>query len=229
MKYSVNFDLELKKNPYKGLYIALEGVDGSGKTTQAQKLADYFESQGKDVVLTREPRKKGLIGDLVQKVLLGKEKLPPVSFQYLFSADRAAHHEELILPSLKKGKIVITDRCFWSALVYGILDRTGVNYDTKDMELLLISQSILSMYHQFTVPDYTFYLKISLMTSLARIEQKKEAKEIYEEKAKIKKVLTGYDYLKKRFSAEITIIDGKKDEDEVTASIIGQLGFDSTL
>ena len=110
MKYKINFDLELKENPYKGKYIVLEGIDGSGKSTQAQLLTDYYKKQGKEVVLTREPRKVGLIGDLVQKVLVGEEKLPYISFQYLFSADRAAHHEELIEPSLKEGKIVISCR-----------------------------------------------------------------------------------------------------------------------
>jgi dTMP kinase len=86
-------------------------------------------------VTTREPRKEGLIGDLVQKVLLGTEKLPSVSLQYLFSADRSAHHEELVLPSLQAGKVVITDRCFWSAIVYGILDRSGGEYDKSDAQL----------------------------------------------------------------------------------------------
>lgn len=220
MQYNVNFDIELKKNSYPGTYIALEGVDGCGKTTQVQKLQEYFKNQGKEVVVTREPRKEGLIGDLVQKVLTGQEKVPTISIQYLFSADRAAHHEELVLPALKEGKVVITDRCFWSAIVYGILDRTGGNYDTNDADLLLINQSILSMYHQFTVPDYTFYLKISLATSLGRLGQKDDVKEIYEDKSKLEKIIEGYAYLKNRFSGEIIEIDGEGEEDEVTAEII---------
>ncbi len=223
MKYPVSFEIELLKNPYKGTYIALEGIDGSGKTTQAEKLVDHFKSEGKEVVMTREPRKTGLIGELVHKVLLGEEKIPTVAIQYLFSADRAAHHQELVIPSLKRGAIVITDRCFWSAIVYGILDRTGGNYDKKDADLLLISQSILSMYHQYTVPDFTFYLKIPLEESLKRLSQKKDAKEIYEDKEKIEKVLIGYEYLKDRFSEEITIIDGGKDENMVTQEILDKV------
>lgn len=220
MKYNVNFDIELKKNEYPGTYIALEGIDGSGKTTQLQKIAEYFKSQGKDVVTTREPRKEGLIGDLVQKVLTGQEKVPSISIQYLFSADRSAHHEELVLPALKEGKVVISDRCFWSAIVYGILDRTGGNYDTNDADLLLINQSILSMYHQFTIPDYTFYLKISLETALSRIGKKGDVKEIYEDKSKLEKIVEGYKYLKDRFPDEIIEIDGEDHVDEVTAEII---------
>lgn len=220
MKYPVNFEIQLLKNPYPGLYIALEGIDGSGKTTQVKKLSKYFESKGREVIITREPRKTGLIGDLVHKVLLGEEKLPTVAIQYLFSADRAAHHQELVLPSLKDGKVVITDRCFWSAIVYGILDRTGGNYDKNDADLLLISQSILSMYHQFTVPDFSFYLKISIEESMRRLRAKKAKKEIYEEEEKIAKVYTGYDYLKERFPEEIIEVKGAEKEEKVTETLI---------
>lgn len=223
MKYPVSFELEFKKNPYKGLYIALEGIDGSGKTTQVDRLKKYFEAQGKETITTREPRKSGLIGDLVHKVLLGEEKLPSVSLQYLFSADRSANHEEVVIPSLQAGKVVITDRCFWSAIVYGILDRTGGVYDKRDADLLLISQSILSMYHQFTVPDYTFYLKISVAESMRRLKAKKDAKEIYEKEELIEKVFNGYDYLKERFSDEIIIVDGEQEEEQVTKEIIGMI------
>lgn len=220
MKYKVDFDIELKRNEYPGLYIALEGIDGCGKTTQTEKLAEYFRSIGKEVVTTREPRKSGLIGDLVHKVLLGKEKLPTVAIQYLFSADRAAHHEELIIPSLKAGRVVITDRCFWSAIVYGILDRTGGVYDKSDADLLLITQSILSMYHQFTVPDHSVYLKISVEESIKRLNAKTEEKEIYEEEDKVAKVFTGYDYLKDRFPDEIDQVNGEMSVEKVTEEIL---------
>lgn len=223
MKYPVNFDIELKKNPYNGLYIALEGIDGSGKTTQAERLKEYFKSKGKKVVLTREPRKSGVIGDLVQKVLLGETKLPSVALQYLFSADRAIHHEELVLPSLKAGNVVITDRCFWSAIVYGILDRTGGEYDKKTADMLLISQSILSMYHQFTVPDSTYYLQISLKESMKRLDKKSQTKEIYETRSKIAKLVVGYDMLAKRFSKEIITLNGEQSVEKVTEDLIMQI------
>lgn len=225
MKYPVNFEIELKRNKYPGLYIALEGIDGCGKTTQSRLLEKHFRALGKEVVVTREPRKTGLIGELVHKVLLGKEKLPTVAIQYLFSADRSAHHEELVLPSLKAGKVVISDRCFWSAIVYGILDRTGGVYDKSDADLLLISQSILSMYHQFTVPDYSFYLKISVSESTKRLNAKKDAKEIYEKEELIEKVFTGYDYLKDRFTNEITAIDGEQAIEKVTKELISKIKF----
>lgn len=123
MKYHIEFDIDFKRNASKGLYIALEGIDGSGKTTQAEKLVATLQSQGREVVRTREPRKDvGLIGKLIQEILHGQTTVSPVAFQYLFSADRQMHHQELILPALEAGKVVVSDRCFWSAIPYGILD-----------------------------------------------------------------------------------------------------------
>lgn len=225
MKQKVNFEIELKKNSYKGTYIAIEGIDGCGKTTQAKILSDYFKKKGKEVILTREPRKKGIIGDLVQKVLLGQTNMHPKAFQYLFTADRVMHYEDVIIPSLKSGKIVMSDRCFWSAIVYGILDRVNRKYNLKEAEQILIAQSILSMYHQFTIPDYSFYLKISLNTSLERIKKKhkKDQKEIYEKKEKLDQVIKGYNWLSEKFKDEIIIIDGEKSVEKVTEDILKRI------
>jgi len=220
MMYHVEFDIELRKNPYKVLYIAVEGIDGAGKTTQVEELAKYFEKKGRTVVRTREPRKEGLIGNIVQNVLTGKVKMPSVALQYLFSTDRVLHHQEVIIPALKEGKIVISDRCFWSAIVYGILDRTGGKYDYNSADFMLIAHSVLSMYHQFMVPDFTFYLKISLSTTLRRIFHKDDVKEIYEDKEKLKKVIAGYEWLSKKFEKEITVVDGEGSVEEVTRSIV---------
>lgn len=223
MKYKIDLELELKKNPYQGLYIALEGSDASGKSTQVKRLIEYFKSQDREVIYTREPRKEGIIGDLVQKILHGKEKVPAVAIQYLFSADRAVNHEEIVLPALKSGKIVISDRSFWSAIVYGVIDKTAGDFDNKHIDFLLVSQSILSMYHQFTIPDYTFYLKISLEETLKRLKTKKEKKEIYEEVDKIKPAIDGYKYLLKNFPNELIEINGEKPVDEVTREIISKI------
>lgn len=222
MKYHIELDLDLKRNPYLGRYIAIEGIDGSGKTTQVEKLAGYFKKQGKEVVKTREPRKVGLVGDIVQQLLTGKLHIPSVGLQYLFSTDRVLHHEEVIEPALKEGKIVISDRCFWSAVVYGILDRVG-EYDREAADFLLISQSILSMYHQFIVPDYTFLLKVTLDSAIARIHEKDDVKEIYEDKEKLRKVNEGYDWLAKEFPDEITVVDAEGSVEEVTQRLVSSI------
>jgi dTMP kinase len=223
MKYHVELDIELKRNPYKGKYIAIEGIDGSGKTTQVEKIVDYFRSKGKTVIQTREPRKTGVIGEIAQKVLNGKLKMSRLALQYLFATDRVLSQEEVIIPALKRGDIVVSDRCFWSAIVYGILDRTGGKYDYKQADFMLIVYSILSMYHRFIVPDYTFYLKNSLNTVLPRIKSKNDVKEIYEDREKLKKVIEGYDWLSTKFVKEIITVDGEKPVEKVSKEIVSKI------
>lgn len=222
MKYHIEFDVDFKRNPYKGLYIAIEGIDGSGKSTQVQRVYEFFKERGKDVVKTREPRKNvGAIGELIQRILHGKEKIPPVAFQYLFTADREIHHEELITPSLKEGKVIVSDRCFWSAVPYGILDRDAA-LDENTGQYILVAQSILSMYHQFTVPDLTFYLDIPLDVAIERISQS-GSHEIYEDRRKLEKIIQGYQWLLKKFPKEFIVIDGMQSVEKVTETIVSKI------
>lgn len=223
MKYHVEFDIDLRRNPYKGLYIALEGIDGGGKTTQLARLKDYFEREGREVVATREPRKQeGIIGDLIQKILHGKTEIPAVAFQYLFTADREVHHAELVIPALEAGKVVVSDRCFWSAIPYGLLDRDA-EVDEGSIDYMLAAQGILSMYHRFVVPDYTFYLDIPLDVAMKRIVAGGEVGEIYEERGKLSKVVRGYEWLLKEFPKEFIKVDGTGRVEEVTDKIISNL------
>lgn len=220
MKYHVEFDLDFKRNSSKGLYIAIEGIDGSGKTTQVEQLSEYFRKQGRKVVITREPRKDvGLIGNLIKEILLGNVKVPSIALQYLFTADRAMHHDELILPALKAGKVVISDRCFWSAIPYGIMDR-GEAFNPKTGQFILIAQSILSMYHQFTIPDYTFYLETPFATAIKRLAQEGSPKEIYESRAQVKATMAGYEWLLQEFPKEFILINSQKPVAAVTEEIV---------
>src|SRR3989344_4101373 len=224
MTYHIEFDIDFKRNTYGGLYIAIEGIDGCGKTAQAGRLFNYFKEKGNDVVKTHEPRKKeGLIGNLIQEILLGKVKVPSVALQYLFTADREMHHEELITPSLKNGKTVVSDRCFWSAVPYGILDRGG-DLDEATGEYILVAQSILSMYHQFTIPDFTFYLDVPLDTAMQRLKGEGGSDvEIYEDRSKLEQILKGYGWLLKKFPNEFIVIDGRKVVEEITQEIISKI------
>src|SRR3989344_5449183 len=222
MVYHVSFDIEFRKNPYKGIYIAFEGIDGAGKTTQAPILKKYLEKKGKSVVLTKEPTQEPPIGTLIHDFIKGKIKLPPVLLQYLFAADREIHQKELIEPNLKKGKIVISDRCFWSSVAYGILDKKKDFGRLDNKDVLLVSQSILSTYHQFIVPDTTFYIDVSEDVAISRISRVKKKKEYYETEEKLKNIKAGYDWLSKKFPDEIVVIDGERTEKEVAADIIGK-------
>jgi len=100
----------------QGLFIAIEGIDGTGKSTQAQMLADWFASQGREVVLSREPT-AGPWGKKVRESAATGRLEPEEELQY-FLNDRRQHVEELIAPSLAAGKVVILDRYYFSTMAY---------------------------------------------------------------------------------------------------------------
>lgn len=218
MKYPVNFEIELIKNPHKGLYLALEGIDGSGKSTQAQELKKYFEAKGKKVLLTHEPRRDGVVGPLIHEVLIGNVKVPEVTIQYLLVAGRVAHLEEMVIPALERGEVVISDRCFWSSIPYGMLDRFDSSEATGDR--LLSALSILSMYHQFITPDICVYLDVDVSTAAGRIKKLKRKAEIYEKEQKLIKVKNGYEFLLKKFPKELIPVHAERHIDEVTGEIV---------
>ena len=220
MSYHVSFDIDFKRNPYGGQYIAFEGIDGSGKTYQVEQLTAYFHRLGKEVVLTREPRKKGsIVGDLIGKVLLGETKMSPVAFQFLASADRYINQEEIVIPALKEGKIVLTDRSFWSVVPYAILD-IGLSYPEDDSKVMMAAQGLLSMYHQFIIPDMTFFLDVSVDTASQRLKKKPDDIEIYEKKDKLRKLIKGYQWLLSEFPQEFYQIDANRSVAEVSNSVI---------
>jgi thymidylate kinase len=97
------------------------------------------------------------------------------------------------------------------------------DYTQNNITLLLMAQGILSMYNQFVVPDYTFYLKISAETAMDRLSQMDKEKEIYERKSKLERLVNGYEWLSKKFPEAITVIDGEASIDRVSADIIKNL------
>ena len=107
------------------MFIVMEGIDGAGKSTQARLLAEWFKKKGKDVMLTKEPTDTAF-GKLIRRLVLtgGREgiidgaRISHEAEALLFAADRAEHVHKLIKPALKAGKIVISDRYFYSSLAY---------------------------------------------------------------------------------------------------------------
>ena len=87
-------------------------------------------------------------------------------------------------------------------------------------EILLVSESILSMYHQFIVPDVTFYIRVSADVAISRISKMKKKQEYYETAEKLKNIKAGYDWLAKKFPKEIVIIDGEQSVEKVSAQIL---------
>jgi len=219
MKHKIEFDLEFKTHNYPGKLIAIEGIDGSGKTTQANELVRKLNEIGREAIYTKEPT-SGEIGRFIREILAGNKRFRPVGFQYLFSADRVEHQGE-ILKLLKKGKIVVSDRYFWSSVPYGATDR-GIDFkkDQNEANILLICYSILSLYHQFVVPDKTIYLNADPATALDRLMKARHVPDIYERIEKLGKIAAGYDWLIEKFPQEFVIIDGTKPVAEVSKEIL---------
>lgn len=116
-----------------GRFIALEGIDGSGKSTQAALLAAALRARGLDVILTREPGGTAL-GEQVRALVLNGDHVAPVAEAMLFAAARAQHVAQVIRPALDAGTWVVTDRFVDSSLAYqgaarglGIDEVWGIN------------------------------------------------------------------------------------------------------
>jgi len=103
----------------KGYFISFEGGDGAGKSTQINKLKEYCEKQGYDVVLTREPGGTD-IGEKIRQIILDPEnsKMADMTEAFLYAASRAQHVEEVIKPAIEAGRIVICDRFVDSSIAY---------------------------------------------------------------------------------------------------------------
>jgi dTMP kinase len=217
MKYKVSFSIDFKRNKHKGKFIAIEGIDGSGKTIQTEKVVKLLRKKGyKKVISTKEPTDR-VIGKFIKEdILSGKIKLPPVAIQYIFSADRSDHQIE-IENYLKKGYIVVTDRYFWSAVCYGIADLDQV----ADYYLTVLS--VLSPYNRFITSDATFFLNIPIKSALQRIGKSTKHNEIYDNEKKLIKIKKAYDFLIKRFPKEFIVVDGDKDVDLVTEDLVKRI------
>lgn len=216
MKQHIAFDLAFRKNPYPGKFIVIEGIDGSGKSTQIKVLAEKLQAAGKKVVTTKEPTDM-VIGKFVrEEILSGKTKIPPIALQYLFNADRVMHLEE-IESLLKNGTTVLMDRYFWSSVAYAIADLQ------VDLDWSLTAFSILSFYNQFLLPDFSFLLQLSADEALFRIEETGKKTEIYETQEKLSKIEKSYSLLQQKFPEEFIVIDAKQEKAKITEEMLAKI------
>lgn len=148
-------------HPGRGRFITFEGGEGAGKTTLISLVAAELAARGYQVVVTREPGGSGL-GDKIRSLLLEKDSSFSVGSKaelLLFLASRAQHLEEVIIPALKAGKIVLCDRFNDSTIAYqGGARGMGVDY----------VQNLCNSVCSGTAPDLTFYLDIDPRIGLAR-------------------------------------------------------------
>ena len=102
----------------RGCFIVIEGIDGSGKSEQFQRLTKRLKKRGYKLVATREPTKVYPVGRLIERVLRMEEQVSEEALALLFAADRADHTERKIKPALGEGAVVVSDRYVYSSLAY---------------------------------------------------------------------------------------------------------------
>ena len=152
----------------KGLFITFEGIDGCGKSTQLNLLAEYLQSKGFEIIVTREPGAIGL-GEKLREILLNYDgEVSSNCEAFLFLADRAQHIDTLVKPAIESGKIVLCDRHTDSTIAY---QGYGRGVDLKQIKMLNeLATSGLK-------PNLTFIFDIDMETSQARVGKNKDRME----------------------------------------------------
>lgn len=202
----------------KGLFITLEGPDGSGKTTQAQKLYEYLSRRGYSVVRTREPGGTK-VAEQIRAILLDPgNKITPSAEIFLYEAVRAQHVQELIKPSLEKGAIVICERFSDATFAYQ-------GYGRK-IEMKLI-KSLDKFATDNIVPDLTILLDVPPKIGLSRVinDHKNrppgQADRMEQEDLKFHtRVRKGYLELARREPRRVRVLLAQQPADEIHEQII---------
>lgn len=195
----------------KGLFIVMEGPDGSGKTTQINLLKEYLEEAGYECLITREPGGT-VIGEEVRQLILNPEhkEMSPVTEMLLYAASRAQLVHEVIGPALEEGKIVISDRFVDSSIVYqGIARKLGIS------TVSAVNAPGIGIYR----PDGIFFIDLSEAEGLRRKKEQKNLDRMEQEGIDFhhmvsegyRKVLSG--------SPEVMKIDGGRSIDTIQKKI----------
>lgn len=200
----------LEKIMKKGLFLTFEGVDGCGKSTQINLLKSYLETNGFEVVLTREPGSVGL-GTNIRELLLNYDgEVSNVCESFLFLADRAQNVDCIVKPAIKQGKIVLGDRHTDSSLAYQGYGRQ-LDVDRIDM-LNNIATSGLK-------PDMTFVFDVDVETSMARVGSSKDRMESAGVEF-FQRVRDGYLEIAKKDSKRVKVLDGTLTPNEIHKQVL---------
>ena len=207
------------------MFITLEGIEGSGKTTQAGHILKFLQTKGHDCVITREPGGTR-IGKKIRAILLDPESkdMDPLAELLLYTADRAQHIKELVNPLLSAGKTVLCDRYFDATVAYQGFAR--------GLDIGLINQ-IHKLILENLKPDITILLDLPPEKGLSRawkqIENGARAGiETRFEKETLSfhaKVRSGYLELARLEPERFRVIDATKDESQVRKEIIKALSI----
>jgi len=165
----------------KGYFIVIEGADGCGKSTHAKLLGKYLKEKGYEVVVTREPT-RGPIGLAIRDILAGRAKASPSALALFFTADRADHVDTVIKPALEEGKVVISDRYYYSTVAYQSVQGVKTTW--------------ISQLNSFVPePDLVVVLKIESEEALARMSGRQlEVFEVLNFQKKVQEALLNLAY-----------------------------------
>ena len=202
------------------MFITIEGIEGSGKTTQIKHIVAYLEGEGHACVTTREPGGTA-IGEKIRSILLdaGNRDMDPAAELLLYTADRAQHIKAFVNPALSSGKTVVCDRYFDATMAYQGFAR-GLDMD------------LINQLHQLILgglkPDVTLLLDLSPEIGLSRAWNQinsgtRSADETrFEEETLLfhEKVRAGYLSLARNEPGRYRIIDASKNEAQVRDDII---------
>ncbi|NTV23241.1 MAG: dTMP kinase [Nanoarchaeota archaeon] len=199
------------------MYIVFEGTVGTGKSTQARRLAEFLKSRGKDVLLTREPGGSE-IADSVRKLVQGtkfSEHMEPVCEAYLYAASRAQTLRKVVMPALDKGFIVIADRSYITSMAYQGFAR-GLTFE----RILEINDPAVVIR-----PDAVLYMSLPPKTGLERTHDQAGDKFEREDVAFFDKVQEGYRQLslRKDLCGAWINIDATGSKDQVFSRIYKEL------
>ena len=193
-----------------GLFITLEGPDGSGKTTQITYLKEYFEKRGIETVFTREPGGTS-IGEKLRTIILDKEngEMCDMAEALLYAASRSQHVHQLIKPALEEGKVVICDRFIDSSIAY-----QGYGRQLGDAVRVINELAI-----EGCMPDITFLMKLSPEIGKSRISQESQDRLEREKLEFHNRVYQGYEALADIYQERFVCIDASRDKEAVRTDI----------
>lgn len=196
----------------KGLFITIEGTDGSGKSTQIGKMKDYFQQKGYDPIITREPGGTQ-ISEKIRNIILDNTntEMSPVTEMMLYASARAQLVFEVIKPALSQGKVVICDRFIDSSYAY---QGYGRGIDIKYIE------SVNAPALDSVMPDITFFFDIDPKLALARRISATGADRIEKEKLEFhERVYRGYKDRAELFPHRIKVINANRTIDEIAEEV----------
>ena len=200
----------------KGLFISIEGPDGSGKSTQIENIRKFFADKNIEIVFTREPGGTP-IGERIREIILDNsfKEMDYMTEAMLYAASRAQHVAQIIRPALEAGKVVVCDRFVDSSIAY-----QGYGRHLGEAVAVINSYAVKEC-----MPDVTFLLKVDPDVGKTRIKANRETEDRleHEKMAFHREVFEGYLELEKQYPGRIVGIDASMGIEEIRDEIYRKL------